>query len=355
MSLRPGKLPPAALAALLEGIAPGDPRLLAGPGIGRDAAVIDLGGDRLLVATADPITFATEDIGWYAVHVNANDIACMGARPVWFMATVLLPPGADDGLPATIFHQITSACDALGITLIGGHTEVTIGIDRPIIAGTMLGEASRDEIVLGENVAAGDIVLLWGGIAIEGTALLARDAATTLLERGVSAPVLARARRMLVDPGISIVAAARELCAVVRPRMMHDATEGGVATALYEMAAAAGATIRIEPDAVQVYDETREICAALGLDPWGLLASGALLAIVAPAEYVRLTLARDIDIMSWRAIGRIEQGGPGVILGTGAIAASLPVFERDELARFFEREERGTDESHGTKQDRKGS
>lgn len=335
VTLLPGKLPVSVLADLLATI-PADPRVLLGPGIGRDAAVIDLGGDRLLVATTDPVTFAGDDIGWYAVHVNANDIACMGARPAWFLATALLPPGAPDSLPGEIFGSITAACAALGIALVGGHTEVTLGLDRPVVAGVMLGEATRDEIVRGENIEAGDAVLLSQGIAIEGTALLAREAAARLAKQGVVGGTIARARAMLYAPGISVVGAARELCSTTRPRLMHDPTEGGLATALHEMASAVGASIRIEPESVVVFDETRTICEALGLDPWGLLASGALLAIVPGSESERLTASSGGDTIQWHRIGSIERGEPRVILGAETNATPLPTFDRDEVARFFE-------------------
>src|SRR5207249_668341 len=169
MSLRPGKLPAATLAELLGKLRTDDPRVVLGPAIGRDAAVIDTGGDTLLVATMDPVTFATEHIGWYAVNVNANDIACMGARPAWFLATALLPVSGPDDLPGRVFEELVSACDRLEIELIGGHTEVTAGIQQPIVVGAMLGEAGRDEIVSGENIQAGDRVLMTKGIAIEGT------------------------------------------------------------------------------------------------------------------------------------------------------------------------------------------
>ena len=93
--MKAGKLPHDLLARLLERL-PEDPRLLLGPGIGRDAAAIDIGNGRVLVAAADPVTFAADQIGRYAVHVNANDVACLGATPAWFMATVLLRmPGLD--------------------------------------------------------------------------------------------------------------------------------------------------------------------------------------------------------------------------------------------------------------------
>ena len=333
--LRPGKLPSAVLAELLGSITNRDPRVIVGPGIGRDAAVIDL-GDRMLVAKTDPITFATDEIGWYAVNVNANDIACMGAKPAWFLATALLPPGAPLDLPTRIFAQITEACDALGIALVGGHTEVTLGLDRTIIVGAMLGEASRDEIVRGEGVTAGDTVLLSKGIAIEGTALLAREAAGALRERKVPDATIDRAARMLREPGISVVADARALTEVIRPRMMHDPTEGGLATALYEMAEACGMTLRIDAPAIRVFDETRALCDALGLDPLGLLASGSLLAIVSAEDGAMLASRRNGEDPGFRRIGEVEAGPARVILGGEATAAPMPTFPRDELARFFD-------------------
>ena len=355
MTLLPGKLPASMLAELLARIPATDARVLLGPGIGRDAAVIDAGGDRLLVAKTDPVTFAGDDIGWYAVHVNANDIACMGGRPAWFLATVLLPPDAPDTLPGQILDSINAACAELGIALVGGHTEVTAGLDRPIIAGAMLGEVSRGDLVRGENIEAGDVVLLSQGIAIEGTALLAREAASAIGAAGVDAATIERAGRMLHEPGISVVAAARELWAASRPRLMHDPTEGGLATALREMAAAASATIRIDPAAVIVFDETTAICGALGLDPWGLLASGALLAIAAAGTYERLTSRANGDRIPWRVIGGIERGEPRVILGAGTSATPLPMFERDEIARFFESGQRDTGARQGSEHVREGS
>lgn len=331
MSLRPGKLSPDALAALLGAIERRDPRVIVGPGIGRDAAVLELGGGRALVATSDPVTFAGDEVGWYAVHVNANDIACTGARPAWFLATVLVPAGSDAALPAEILAQMQRACRALDVELVGGHTEVTDAVSRPVVAGSMLGEASREELVIGEGVAPGDLVVLVGAAAVEGTALLAREAAKTLRARGVGQETIDRARDLLYEPGISVVAAVRALSAVVRPRLMHDPTEGGIATALHEMAQAAGARLRVDMDAVPVHEETRSICRALGLDPFGLLASGALLAVVPPdaAEAVARTAGM-------RVIGRVERGATGVIMGGEGPTAALPAPDRDEIARFFD-------------------
>jgi hydrogenase maturation factor len=334
--LRTGKLPPDLLSGLLGRLPKPDARVLVGPGIGKDAAVIDLGNGRVLVATSDPVTFATEDIGWYAVNVNANDIACMGAQPSWFMATLLLPPDTPEELPATIFDQTLAACDALGVALIGGHTEVTAGIDRPILGGTMLGEAARAEVVTGAGIAAGDAIVLAGSIAVEGTALLAKEAREELRRRGVNDKSISTAAGLLFDPGISVVAAAGLLCEATSPRLMHDATEGGLATALHEMAAAAGQTLVVDLRSVPVLAETERVCRALELDPCGLLASGALLGIISAADVERVTA---LDSRSaFRVIGRVEAGAPMVILepeGAGA-RTPLPMFDRDELARFFD-------------------
>ena len=105
--LQPGKLPPELLAALLTDAGTPDPRVLVGPRVGVDAAVLDF-GDRLLVVTSDPITFAAEEIGWYCVQVNANDLAVMGATPRWFLATLLLPEGITEEGVQGIFASLLS-------------------------------------------------------------------------------------------------------------------------------------------------------------------------------------------------------------------------------------------------------
>lgn len=337
MTLRPGKLPARLLADLLASLPRRDPRVLLGPAIGRDAAVIDIGGGRVIVAKMDPVTFAAENIGWYAVNVNANDIACMGARPSWFMASALLPEGAPESLAREIFAQLTGACDALGIELVGGHTEVTPGIDRPIISGAMIGDADRDAIITGAHVMPGNAVLLAGSIAIEGTALLAREAAGDLRAAGVSDATIARAAALLFDPGISVVRAAQAACGAIRPHVLHDPTEGGIATALHELASASGMTLRVDVASIDVLYETRAICEALALDPMGLLASGALLMLVAPNDEAAVKIALDTVNITCRRIGTAESGPASVILATEE-STPLPVVERDELAQYFERE-----------------
>lgn len=332
--MKAGKLPPQLLERLLARI-PADPRLLLGPGIGRDAAAIDVGGGRALVAAADPVTFAQDQIGAYAVHVNANDVACLGAHPAWFLATILLPEDATPEIAEEIFEQIRTTCEALDVALIGGHTEVTLGIDHPIVAGTMLGEVDAQSLVRPENARAGDHLLLTKSIAIEGTALLAREAGQTLSDRGMPAPVIESAAQLLAEPGISVVRDAQAACRAGPPHAMHDPTEGGLATALLELAQAAGLQARVRLADVPVLDETNAICAALDLDPLGLLASGALLIAVEPGRCDTMREAVEAEKIEAACIGDLASGEGGVIIDSGN-ARPLPSFKQDELARVLE-------------------
>ena len=239
-----GKLPFELLSEVLGRLEVRDPRVVLGPRPGEDAALIDF-GDRYLVAKSDPITFATDLIGWYVVQVNANDLAVMGATPRWLMATVLLPEGSDRAMVESIFDQLSDACREHDITLVGGHTEVTYDLPRPIVAGAMLGEVAKDRVVLTSGARAGDSIVLTKGIAVEGTAILAREASESLAAAGVGEEVLQRAASLLFEPGISVRREA-EIACEAGARSMHDPTEGGLATGLLEMAAASGLGLHVD-------------------------------------------------------------------------------------------------------------
>ena len=329
-----GKLPPELLARLLASVPLSDPRVLLGPRFGEDAALIDMGGS-LLVAKTDPITFATDLIGWYAVQINANDVACMGARPRWFMATVLLPQHATSELAENIFHQIVSACEEMDVSLIGGHSEITYELQRPIVVGHMLGEVARERVIRTGGASPGDAVVLTKGIAIEGTAVLAREAAESLNAAGVSQETLARARDYLFSPGISIVGEARVACGAADIRSMHDPTEGGLATGLWEMAVAAQVGLDIDGNQIAILPECRAVCAALGLDPMGLLASGALLITLPAEEAPSLVSALEESGTVAQVIGKVTPQAEGLKLRNSTGVRSFPSFSRDELARYL--------------------
>lgn len=333
MALPVGKLPSALLEPLLR-LCRGDPRVLVGPRIGQDAAALDF-GDRVVVATTDPITFATDRIGWVAVNVNANDVACLGATPRFFLATLLLPDSsADEAMAETIFRDLAASCEALGVTLCGGHTEVTYGLDRAIVIGQMLGEVARERLVSNERSQAGDGVLLTKGIAIEGTAIIAREKGDELAGR-VARSLIGRARGFLDDPGISVVADAAAVCGAVHPHALHDPTEGGVATGLHELADAAGLGVSVDADAIDVLPECAALCEACGLDPLGLIASGALLVVTAPDDTPAALGALHAADIAARRIGRMAPRDEGVTIQRGGRREPLPRFDSDEVAKLF--------------------
>jgi hydrogenase expression/formation protein HypE len=335
-ALPPGKLPAALLAALLAQDVPTDPRVLIGPRVGEDAAVIDM-GDRFLIATSDPITFATDAIGHYAVTVNANDIAVMGGTPRWFLATLLLPETRTTAaLVQDIFTQVRQACHALGIVLVGGHTEITVGLERPILSGHMLGEVRREHLVTSAGVQVGDAILLTKGFPVEGVSIMARECAAQLASQGHAPSDIARWQQFLFQPGISVVKEAQVLQQAVEVHAMHDPTEGGVATGLWELAQASGVGLHMHGDQLPILPEGALLCKTFGLDPLGTIASGALLAAVPAAQAEpAIRACTEAGIACYR-IGTAVADASTLVLQTGTQTRPLPTFTRDEILRLFQ-------------------
>ena len=331
-----GKFPPSLLEKLLRKTGVSDPQVILGPGVGEDAAVLDL-GEMLLVAKSDPITMATDRIGWYAVQVNANDVACTGGTPRWFLATLLVPERFTEDQAEELFDEILDACNAIGVTLVGGHSEVTYGIDRPLVAGTMLGEVARDRLVTTGGAQEGDSIVVTKGIAIEGTALLALERAGELRNAGVPDDTITLSVELLDSPGISVITDAQIACDTARVHSMHDVTEGGLITGLREVAAASGLGLAIEEDSVPVLPTTRQVCQALELDPLGLLASGALLITLPPEDVPSLLSALENKGIDGWEIGLMLAPEEGLISIGREGEVELPQFSRDELARYFSR------------------
>ena len=333
--LTPGKLPPELLQRLLTSYTRADPRVIVGPAVGEDAAIIDM-GDRYLIAKSDPITFATDAIGYYAVVVNANDIATRGGRPKWFLATLLLPERATSvALVESIFAQLAEACQAFGVAVVGGHTEVTHGLDRPILSGHMLGEVDPAGLITTSGAQVGDVLLLTKGICIEGTAIIAREREQELRRSDVPEGLIQRAKSFLFEPGISVVRDAQIAVGAGRVHAMHDPTEGGLAMAVHELASAAHVGIVIEAHRIPLLEESALLCRAYGLDPLGTIASGALLIATPAQEALRIQQALRLNNIACEAIGRIVPPSEGVLLNAGSELRALPQFFRDEITKLF--------------------
>ena len=334
--LRTGKLESDRLEQLLSVLPQHDQSVVIGPRVGEDAAVIEV-GNRCIVAATDPVTFAADRVGWYAVHVNANDVAVLGARPRWFLAVLLLPGGASSGLVGSIMTDIRRACSTLDVTVCGGHTEVTPRVDAPVVVGHMLGEVAPTRLVRKTSLQAGDDLLLTHGVAIEGTAILARECRAELVAV-LPAAVVDRAAALLTDPGISVVHAALTAVAAGPVHAMHDPTEGGVLNGLAELAAAASTGLEVEVDRIPVLPETRQICGHLDLDPLRLIASGALLIGVPPPATADVMAALTAEAIPVTRIGSVRAPEHGTTLMSEHGRTPFGPVAIDELARFYERE-----------------
>lgn len=331
-----GKLDVQILRRMLQRYTLIDERVLLGPGIGEDAAVLDM-GEKVLVVTTDPITFATDEIGYYAVMVNANDIAATGAEPKWFSVCILLPEkGSSEALVEKVFQQIHGACKKLKISLIGGHTEITHGLDRPVLVGQMIGEGKKNALITTGGAKPGDWVLLSKGLCVEGTSVIAREKEQELLSRGIPMDLLNRARRFLFDPGIGVLEESRLALRAGGVHAMHDVTEGGLANGLHELSTAAGVEIQVDLDRIPLFEESRLLCQVLDLNPLGLIASGSLLLTASPKDAEKiLGMARQEGLTITRIGHIISTGGPSVTLRTSSGYKPMPYFGRDEVAKIF--------------------
>jgi hydrogenase maturation factor len=312
-----------------------DERLVVGPRVGEDAAVIDF-PDRYLVAKTDPITLAMDEIGWYAVHINANDVAIRGAKPRWFQPAILLPEGrTTEGLVEGIFGQISRACRELEVTIVGGHTEITPGLDRSIVVGSMFGEVEKGKLVTTSGARPGDDILLTKGIVIEGTAIIARKKQGDLRKRGYDEALIRRCKDYLFEPGISVVKEAL-LANQFEIHSMHDPTEGGLATGLYEMARASGVGMAIYGDKIDLLPDSKRLCAEYGLDPLGTITSGSLVLAAEPENAEKVLEAYLSSGIRASVIGRVEERSFGIKILKGKRMGDLKWSEKDEITRIFE-------------------
>jgi hydrogenase expression/formation protein HypE len=326
-----GKIPHALLRHLLSKLTKPGREVLVGPRVGEDAFAVGV-GKSIVVGSTDPITFTSEHIGYYAVNVNANDVATMGARPRWFMATALLPQGSRKRLLGDLFQEIDKACVDLGIRLCGGHTEITSAVSRPVVVGAMLGTVARRRLVKPERARPGDCILLSKRLAVEGTSIIAREKKKEV-ERVLGAGRAAGARKLLFTPGISVVREA--MCAVKTAPVhaMHDPTEGGFIWGVRELSIATGLGLEVDLDAVPVYDETKTICDHFKLNPLGLIASGSLLIVLAAGNAARVAGAVRRLGIECTQIGHMCGTRPRFVRGGKPV--KVPDLKADEISRII--------------------
>jgi hydrogenase maturation factor len=328
-----GKIDSKILAKLLSQYTSAGKRVLVGAGIGEDAAIIDM-GPVYLVAKTDPITHVTGEIGHYAVHVNANDIASMGGRPLWFLATILMPSRSNDRDIKKVFSQISKTCGELGIAYCGGHTEVTSSVNIPIVVGHMLGEVNKEHLKPTSGARMGDDLVMTKSAAIEATAIIALEKAEEL-ETSFPKRFIRKAQKYLHEPGISVVKEASLLRGMLGVHAFHDPTEGGLATGIFEMATASGLGVEVYGEKISLTEETRLLCEFCRINPLGAFASGSLLIAVKPAATEKvISKLLKANIPATR-IGSMVAKNKGIKLMKASKKMNLPVFHQDELSKIF--------------------
>lgn len=330
-----GKIPPDLLAKIIERAPTTGSRVLLGPGIGLDCAVLDFSSTYLVLKT-EPITFASQQLGWYAVQIAANDIVTTGALPKWMLLTVLLPEKlTSEDLVEQISTQVFDTCCSLDIVLIGGHTEITHGLDRPILVTTLIGEVEKSALITPKGARDGDRLILTKGVPIEATALLAREFPHRLAHC-LSPDEIIAAQEYIYHPGISVFKDARIAIQAGQVTAMHDPTEGGIATALWELAEACQHTIVVDVEKIPIPSLAKKICDAFGLNPLGAIASGSLLLTVVPDSAQAILQALQGAGIAAVEIGHVHAGPVEVITRTNDSSSKLDRFQRDEIAQIYD-------------------
>jgi len=291
MKLPPGKIPVDILKEVVfKNLGAKRKEVVIGPSAGIDGAVLDL-GDKSLIVSMDPITGAVERIGWLAVNVNANDVATFGVEPAFLFSCIMLPENADRKLVESISTQMNAAAKDLGIAIVGGHCESTLGLSNPIVVGCILGLTERGIYVTAGGSKPEDQLILTKSAGIEGTAILATDREQAL-KKTMNNTMLQAAKNFYSQ--ISVVKDALTAYKTGGVHAMHDPTEGGVAGGIHEMADASNTGVKVIEEAITVQPETASICNHFQIDPLQLIGSGALLisAVATSAEEIVRNLKR---------------------------------------------------------------
>jgi hydrogenase maturation factor len=294
-------------------------------------------GQNYLVAKTDPITFATDEIGYYAVHVNINDVVCTGATPKWFQSTILLPEKyTTTDLIESIFRNIHDTCQSLNITVIGGHTEVTTGLDRPIIIGCLLGEVEKDKLVKSSGICPGDDLILTKGIFIEGTSIIGREKEEFLKKKGYDDKFIEKCKNYLHDPGISVMKEALLSNSKFRIHAMHDPTEGGLATGIAELAIASNLGVQIDMKKIKILPEPKILSNLFKLEPLGTISSGSLLIAIEESNSNELIEILRKENISAEIIGKFGKKEKDLRIKTlNDKIVPLVYSEIDEILKIF--------------------
>lgn len=325
-----GKLPEQVLVrSVIRKISHRREEVLFGPGVGRDCAALQLGEDEIFVMSADPITGTSKDIGSHCIHVTANDLAAAGAQPVAVMVTAMLPPRTEEKELQKIMEDMENTCEKLDMEVIGGHTEVTDVVNRPVLSVTGVGKMKRQDALFEKKLEAGQDLVVTKWIGLEGTSIVAKEKEQEL-RKVFSDPFVRTAQEF--DQYLSVIPESK-IAMEHGVRVMHDVTEGGIFGALWEMAEGSGVGLEIDLKKIPIRQETIEVCEQFGLNPYVLMSSGSMLIGTEHGEI----LVRHLQEagISAAVVGQAMNGNDRILRNGGEVRY-LDKPQSDELYKIYQ-------------------
>ncbi|MDO4166047.1 MAG: AIR synthase family protein [Eubacteriales bacterium] len=303
------------------------PEVILHSGVGEDCAAAVLAPDEAFVFSTDPITGAEQGMGTFAVHITANDLASSGAEPVGIMTSIILPKNTREIKLRRIMEEIDAACRELKIEIMGGHTEVSDVVTKPVITVTGVGKVKRNRIISTAGLQPGDELVMTKWAGLEGTAILATEHRKELIRKLPEELVDTAAGFIQYLSVVPEAAIAVKLGATA----MHDVTEGGIFGALWEMGEASGVGIIADIQKIPIRQETIEVCEFYGINPYQLISSGSML-IGCPKGNLLVEMLQEAGI-SAAVIGRAEEGNDRIVMH-GEEKRFLEPADSDELYKI---------------------
>lgn len=269
------------------------------PSIGEDCAALNLGENICLLST-DPITGAVADIGKLAVNINTNDIASGGGEPIGLMVTALLPASITEEEISHIITDLYKEAEKVNVAILGGHTEITDAVNKPVLSCTVVGKTNK--LIPSGGAKIGDSVIMTKYAAMEGTSIFASDKRDKL--KGIDSSTIEKAKNL--GNSLSVIAEGR-IGSELGANAMHDVTEGGILGACWEIADCSGVGIEVYEDKIPVLEETKIICNKLGVDYLRLISSGSMLIVCSNGDEMLSALKKAGIVAS--IIGKIVEEG----------------------------------------------
>lgn len=269
------------------------------PSIGEDCAALNLGENICLLST-DPITGAVADIGKLAVNINTNDIASSGGEPIGLMVTALLPASITEAEISHIITDLYKEAEKVNVAILGGHTEITDAVNKPVLSCTVVGKTNK--LIPSGGAKIGDSVIMTKYAAMEGTSIFASDKRDKL--KGIDSSIIEKAKNL--GNSLSVIAEGR-IGSELGANAMHDVTEGGILGACWEIADCSGVGIEVYEDKIPVLEETKIICNKLGVDYLRLISSGSMLIVCSNGDEMLSALKKAGIVAS--IIGKIVEEG----------------------------------------------